>query len=131
MWSFLISLIVLSNRTNIRFENNKNLPNLNNLSKDFKKITFDEDTKGGYDSRFFNSTNINDKRNDELFLISKNYKIKNTLKTLELINQQIKSSKVNHPNHPLLKNLPIGTYDFVDDIDIWQDLADQWDNNLI
>ena len=39
MWSFLISLIVLSNRTNIRFENNKNLPNLNNISKDFKKIT--------------------------------------------------------------------------------------------
>tara|TARA_E500000178_G_C17032933_1_gene761597 strand:- start:4487 stop:4882 length:396 start_codon:yes stop_codon:yes gene_type:complete len=131
MWSFLISLIVLSNRTNIRFENNKNLPNLNNLPEDFKKMTFDEDTIGGYDSRFFNSTNINDKRNDELLLISKNYKIMNRLKTLELINQQIKSSKVNHPNHPLLKNLPIGTYDFVDDIDIWQDLADLWDNNLI
>ena len=31
----------------------------------------------------------------------------------------------------VLKNLPIGTYDFVDDIDIWKDLADQWDNNLI
>ena len=123
MKSILMSLLLVTNNSN----------KLNYIGNDLKKPVFDSDIRYGYDERFFNKT----ENNEELIKISLDIKRQNLLKTLELLNNKIKISKIYNPEIleeiNELKNLlfEVNIINSNNNSGIWKDIIDDWEDDLI
>ena len=123
MKSILMSLLLVTNNSN----------KLNYIGNDLKNPVFDSDIRYGYDERFFNKT----ENNDELIKISLDIKRQNLLKTLELLNNKIKISKIYNPEIleeiNELKNLlfEVNIINSNNNSGIWKDIIDDWEDDLI
>ena len=134
MTFYFLTYLLLTKVTNFSSRNeNKGLTN------EFKNQDIDSSIRYGYDERFFNknSSKVNEICNlekEELFRISENFKKREILSTLELINDKIKKTRVCHPNNPYLQRNIISDdlkyyLDYLDEMsnsNIWKDLIDDF-----
>ncbi len=126
MTFYFLTYLLLTKVTNFssRIENK-------GLTNEFKNQDIDSSIRYGYDERFFNkNSNITDEINnleeEELIRISENFKKKEILSTLELINDKIKESRVCHPDTPYLQRNIIS-----DDLKYYLDYLDEMSNSNI
>ena len=132
MKSLLISLMVLSSKPNPKIQNSNIIIN---KTGDLSNSELESDLRKGYDERYDNpikNSSVIENDKDSIYSIYRNYRIKNTIKTLELLNSQIMTSKVYQPNNPYLNQYILNSIsDLIDKNSSWDDLIRDWDNDLI
>ena len=132
MKSLLICLMVFSSKPNPRIQKSNIIIN---KTRDLSNSELDSDLRKGYDERYDNpiknSSVFKDDENS-IYSIDRNYRIKNTLKTLELLNSQIITSKIYQPDNPFLNKFILNSIsDLIDKNSSWDDLIRDWNNDLI
>lgn len=113
------------------------------ISNELRTCELNSEIVTGYDNRFNTTVNgiYSQNESNELTKLIENYNKFKSLKTLELINDQIKKTKIMHPNSLEYYKLKfcndkyimdiIEEFEYNSNISHWDDLIKDWDDSTI